>query len=67
MKFGDRVLVLAYGGEELQRCVVEEGDGFVVVCREEEFLAARQEGRKPRGVGFQKRYVLGSIPTETKY
>lgn len=64
MKFGDKVWVLAYGGEELERRVVEEGDGFLVVCREEEFQAAQQEGRKPRGVGFSKRYVIGSTPTK---
>lgn len=54
-RLGDLVLVTAADGTKLQRRAlgdVTEGTDFpvVIVCREEEWEAARAEGRDPKGV-----------------
>ena len=61
MKAGQKIRVKAYGGEELVRVVLEEGDSYVVICREEEFIKAKSTGRTPQGVGFSKEFVIGLV------
>jgi hypothetical protein len=52
MERGDRVLVRVYGGRKVRRVVVQVIDSTVVICKQEEYVLARQEMREPRGVGF---------------
>ena len=52
MKRGDRVKLDEHGGEIIRRRVIEEKDGVIHVCLNEEFLAAEKEGREPEGIGF---------------
>ena len=54
MKQGDLVKVVAFGGEELTRRVVAEGNGVIYVCSEQEYHAALTQGREPLCVGFQQ-------------
>lgn len=51
-KKGDRVHALLYGGGMAERRVVAHKGNVVVICSEEEYLAAEHEGREPEGVGF---------------
>lgn len=59
MKSGQTIRVRGYGGEELVRRVVRLEKNIVVVCRLEEYEAARSEGREPVGVGFHVEDVIG--------
>lgn len=49
---GQLVTVRLYGGTTAIRRVVADKKKFVVVCAEEEFRLAEQEGREPEGIGF---------------
>jgi hypothetical protein len=58
MKQGDIVTLRAYGDREIIRRVVGlEGD-VVLVCREEEYIAAEREGREPVVVGFPATVIV---------
>jgi len=52
MKIGQMIKLRGYGGEELVRCVVQLDKDTVVVCRPDEYEAARLEEREPIAVGF---------------
>jgi hypothetical protein len=54
---GQWVTVIAYGGESLQRVVVNDLGRTVIVCTEQEFHSAQQENREPDGVGFPRKDV----------
>jgi hypothetical protein len=59
MKIGQLVKLRAYGNKELLRRIIRlEGD-IVIVCRPEEYEAARREGREPTAVGFHTTDVIG--------
>ncbi len=58
-----RVKVQAYGGAVLTRILITDGGDTVYVSREEEYEAARKEGREPKCVGFNRQFVLGYLPT----
>ena len=51
MQRGEVIRVRAYGGEEIERRVVEVTGSTVYLCRDEEFQAAEGEGREPTCVG----------------
>lgn len=48
---GQSVTLLSAGGL-IKRVVVDILDGIVLVCREEEFVAAARECRDPISIGF---------------
>jgi hypothetical protein len=52
MKKGQVVVVKLYGGKTALRRVVAVKRDVVVICAEEEYLAAEREGREPNGLGF---------------
>ena len=52
MKKGQLVVVKLYGGKTAVRRVVAVRRDVVVICAEEEYMAAELEGREPRGLGF---------------
>jgi hypothetical protein len=54
---GDTVQVKAWGGETLIRRVVSVRGDTVAVCCEEEYQAARSEGRVPTAIGFKLKDV----------
>lgn len=58
MKTGDTVILLAYGGEEIERVVVAQAEGIVAVSTSREIAAAHAERRSPRTVGFPVSDVL---------
>ena len=58
MRIGQKITVRVYGGKEVVRRVIAEGDDFVVICREEKFQAAKRQGRPPQGVGCLKRLIV---------
>jgi hypothetical protein len=57
MDKGQQVEVKEYGGNLLIRRVVADRGQTIVVCTEEEFLAALKEKRNPDGVGFPRSSV----------
>jgi hypothetical protein len=52
MKRGDVVLAKLYGGESVQRRVIELKPKVVVICNEQEWKAASDRGTEPHGLGF---------------
>ena len=58
MREGDLVRVKAYGGEEFVRRLVEVRGDVFLICRDEEYEAARREGREPVCVGFRKEDIV---------
>lgn len=52
MKKGQVVMVKLYGGKTAPRRVIAIKPGVVVICAEEEYLAAEREEREPQGLGF---------------
>ncbi len=59
MKPGTKVILRCYGEEQLVRRVIKVLEDVVIVCQDDEYLAAQREGRDPLGVGFNIKYVLG--------
>ena len=55
---GDVVRLRAYGGQEIERRVVEATKDVIMVCREDEYQRARKQGRQPLSVGFRKADLL---------
>jgi len=49
---GALVKVKAWGGVKLTRRVVSVREDTVAVCSDEEYEAAKKEGRKPTAIGF---------------
>lgn len=62
MEPGSRVRVRAYGGEEIVRRVVDVEPDAVAICKEDEYQAAKREGREPVAVRFKLTDVLGELP-----
>lgn len=58
MERGDWVRVRAYGGEIITRRVVEVDGDIIVICRDDEYQAARREGREPVSVGFPRSAIV---------
>jgi hypothetical protein len=56
---GQRIRLIAYGGEEIIRRVVGETDSTVIVCTDAEYDSAEREGRDPKAVGFPKSTIVG--------
>jgi len=55
---GQQVRVNAYGGKQPSVIVVEDRGDVVLICKPQEFEAARTEKREPISVGFHKEDVL---------
>lgn len=72
LKIGDLVTVVDYKGQKLTRKAVEISLDTVYVCTEQEFQAAKAEGKEPICVGFLVQYVepchgkdsLSVVPSE---
>jgi hypothetical protein len=60
MKRGDKVTALLFGGGTAERRVVADKGDVIVICAEEEYLNALEEGRDPEGVGFPKGDIVES-------
>ncbi|MBI4301185.1 MAG: hypothetical protein HY664_01080 [Chloroflexi bacterium] len=58
MNPGSLIRLRAYGGEEIVRRIVKINPGVVLVCKEEEYQSAQEEGREPISVGFRFEYIL---------
>jgi hypothetical protein len=61
MVVGQMVTVKLYGGEKVQRRVVAIKGKIIVICAEEEYQAARREGREPEGLGFPESDILETV------
>ena len=61
MNTGDVVKIRVFGGDVVERVVIEERETVVVACKPDEYRQAAQEGRKPQGVGFPLEDVLGPV------
>ena len=57
MTVGSKVTLASSQGH-IERIVVEDLGEIIRVCREEEFLQAKKEGREPVTVGFPKKDIL---------
>jgi hypothetical protein len=68
IKRGERVLIKAYGGKELERIVWEDVGKGLLLTTEREYRQAVQDGTEPISVGFPKDDVIqimsGREPTE---
>jgi hypothetical protein len=56
---GQLVTVKLYGGKTAPRRLIAIKKNVVVVCSEEEYAAAKTEGREPEGLGFPAGDVIG--------
>ena len=54
MESGQWVRLRGYGGQTLERRLVQETEQHLIVCTTEEFEQAIKEGRPPVAVGFPK-------------
>ena len=61
MSKGQIVTVKLYGGATASRRVVAVKRDVVVICAEEEYVAAQREQREPEGLGFPVADVLEAI------
>lgn len=59
MNTGEVVKIRVYGGDVVERVVIEERETVVIACNPREYERAMQEGRKAQGVGFPLEDVLG--------
>ena len=59
MKAGYEVSLLAHGDRMITRTVVAVENGYLYVCRKEEFETARAESREPVAIGFRAEYLTG--------
>jgi hypothetical protein len=55
---GEKVMARLYGGAIVPRRVVAVKENVVVICTEEEYQQASEDGREPVGLGFPKEDVL---------
>jgi hypothetical protein len=55
---GKVVKVKLYGGEIAERRLIADKGDVVVICAEQEYLDAQNEGREPSGLGFPREDVL---------
>ena len=46
----------AFAGQQVKR-VVDWDENYIFVCREEEYLKAKEERREPSAIGFQRVFV----------
>ena len=60
MSKGQLVTVRLYGGKTGIRRVVSVKRDVIVICSEDEYLNAENEGREPSGLGFPKEDVIDS-------
>lgn len=61
MKVGDKVIVRTYSGSLVTRRVAAETDEGILICTEEEYLAAAKEQREPQGIGWPKDHILEAV------
>jgi hypothetical protein len=54
---GQRVTVDTFGGAKAEKIVVEDLGETVLICRPEEFEAAKAQNRAPISIAFRKEYV----------
>jgi hypothetical protein len=64
LKAGCLVEVLAFGGEVLERRVVEIIGDTVYICKAEEWKEAKTRGREPSCVGFNQKFVIRQLHSE---
>lgn len=65
-KAGDLVEAIAFGGKTILRRVVEIADNTIYICREDEWQAAKSEGREPECVGFNRQFVRSAKATNSQ-
>lgn len=57
MQRGQKVRVMeAFSGLQVKRVVGWDAER-VYVCREEEYVKAKEENRQPRNIGFRREFV----------
>ena len=62
MEVGDRIKVRTFSGVVTERRVAGFTDeGEPLICTNEEYHAALDEGREPLGVGWPKEHILGPV------
>ncbi len=60
MRIGERITVVDFFGNQLDRRVVETDEEYVFVCNEAEWNASRSEKREPTCIGFRLEYVVSA-------
>jgi hypothetical protein len=69
MRRGEKVIVIAFGGRELERIVWEDAGAGILICTEEGYTKAIHSGGEPVCVGFPasdvRRKPMGTAATET--
>ncbi len=58
MTEGSRVSVVQYDGIVIDRVLVAVENGYLFVCKPEEWDVARSEGREPTCIGFRAEYLV---------
>jgi hypothetical protein len=56
----DKVSLVQYGDKRIVRTLVAVENGYLFVCKEEEWEAARREGREPMCIGFRAEYLVSA-------
>jgi hypothetical protein len=54
----NRVSVIQYGGIVIDRVLVAVENGYLFVCKPEEWEAAQREEREPTCIGFREEYLV---------
>lgn len=63
MEVGDKVQVRTFSGSVVVRRVVADTEDGILVCTEEEYAAAKQQGRNPQAIGWPEEYIVGKVDT----
>ena len=58
MRQGDLVRLMGYNRQELVRRLVAVNGDILLICREEEYEAARRQQRDPVCVGFRRQDLI---------
>ena len=59
MREGQTVKLQTYGNKEVMLQLIRQDKDTLIVCSSEEYNLAQVEGRKPKSVGFNIKYLLG--------
>jgi hypothetical protein len=60
MTAGERVNLVDFEGRTIERVFVSVENGYLFVCKPEEYASASREGRDPVCIGFRPEYLIGT-------
>ena len=61
MTVGKEVSLVQFDGSVVERVLVAVENGYLFVCRREEWDMARNEQREPMCIGFRAEYLVSTV------